>query len=238
MNIIDAFGQRRVLLPVVHPVSERKARESIQAVVDAGCKGVFLINQGMSSDQVLALALDVRREHPALWIGINLLGSRPIDTLRRGLVALDGRLDGIWVDNAGVDRAPDALGDADAFVAARRELAWSGLYFGGVAFKYQPEVSADRLPTVCATAARYMDVVTTSGPGTGQPADLAKVRAMRSALGDAPMALASGVDATNIADYLPYVDAYLVGTSLETELGVLDPARVRELQGRVTQSIG
>ena len=33
----------------------------------------------------------------------------------------------------------------------------------------------------------------------------------------------------NVALYLPYVDAYLVGTGIERELGVLDPDETKKL---------
>lgn len=56
----------------------------------------------------------------------------------------------------------------------------------------------------------------------------------RDALGtDAAIALASGVTSENVQDYLPYVDAYLVGTGIEKEVGVLDPAKLRALQARI-----
>lgn len=235
--IPEVFGQRRVLFPVVHPVTPRRAKENVLMALEAGCKGIFLINQGMTTDQVLDLTMDIRRDHPTLWVGLNLLGTRPTQVLRRGMEALEGRVDGIWVDNAGVDKAPVELAEAEAFVAVRRELNWNGLYFGGVAFKYQPEVAAERLPEVCVTADRFMDVVTTSGVGTGEVASVSKVQAMRASLGEsASLALASGIDAENVADYLPYVDAYLVSSSLEHEFGVFDPERVQFLQARIKNS--
>ena len=46
---------------------------------------------------------------------------------------------------------------------------------------------------------------------------------------DVALALASGVTADNVGAYLPYVDAYLVGTGIERALGVLDPLAVRAL---------
>ncbi len=231
-RIEEVFGTRRVLLPVVHPVGQREALASVRVAVEAGCKGVFLIDQGMTADQVLALVMVVRREHPALWVGLNLLGRSPAEVLRLGLDACAGRLDGIWSDNAGIDGDGAApAGAAVAFRDARRERAWTGLYFGGVAFKYQRPVAPERLAAVAATAVGYMDVVCTSGPGTGKAAEVGKVAAMRNGMGAAPaLALASGIDEGNVRDYLPYVDAYLVGTGIEHEFGVLDPARVARLQ--------
>jgi predicted TIM-barrel enzyme len=234
-RIAEVFGVRRVLLPVVHPVSRDEALASVDVTVQAGVKGVFVINQGMSEKQVLALMMEIRGRHPTLWVGVNLLGFSPEEILERGLEAGDGRLDGIWSDNAHIDEDAAQQPQAAAFVAARREVGWTGLYFGGVAFKYQREVVDEKLEWAARVASGYMDVVCTSGPGTGHEARVEKVAAMRAGLGpDSALALASGVTPENVGTFLPYVDAYLVGTGIEARLGVLDAERVRALQGRVS----
>jgi uncharacterized protein len=224
-----AFGITRVLLPVVHPVGEREALASVRTAADAGCRGVFLINQGMGQAQVLQLVRRVRELHPSLWVGVNLLGLSPADALKAALDACDGRIDGLWTDNAGVDGvSPDAA--ADELLAARRDAGWDGLYFGGVAFKYQDPVADERLADVARAAARYMDVVCTSGPGTGMAASPHKTDAMRRGLGDhGALALASGVTADNVADYGHAVDVFIVGTSLEVSEGRLLADRIESL---------
>lgn len=226
-RLADVFGPGPVLLPVVHPATRETALDSIAVATTAGCKGIFLIDQGMTVPEVLQLVLDVRALYPTLWIGVNLLSRRPPAGLAEALDTL-GTLDGLWSDNVGVELRRDEQPEANAFVAVRRLRAWTGLYFGGTAFKYQAEVAAEDLAKTAALAAQYLDVICTSGPGTGMAADVAKVRAMRSGT-DAPIALASGVTPDNVRDYLPYVDAYLVGTGIEKSFGVLDPARVEAL---------
>jgi predicted TIM-barrel enzyme len=73
-----------------------------------------------------------------------------------------------------------------------------------------------------------MDVVCTSGSATGVPADLTKIRVMSDTLTEnTALAIASGITAENISSYLPYVEAFLVGTGLEKEFGVFDPAKVK-----------
>jgi len=119
------------------------------------------------------------------------------------------------------------------FVEARRRREWKGLLFGGVAFKYQREVAPDQLGRAAAAARPFMDVVCTSGPGTGKEADVGKIAALRAGLGDGALALASGVTVDNVASYLPHVNAFLVGTGIEVELGVLDPARVQRLNALI-----
>lgn len=56
-----------------------------------------------------------------------------------------------------------------------------------------------------------------------------KVRTMRESIGDTALALASGVTAENVHDYLPYVDAFLVGTGIESSFGIIDAARLDAL---------
>lgn len=230
-RIEEVFGVPRVLLPVVHPVSEDEAMNSVGVAVEAGVKGVLLINQGMSPDEVLALVMTVRGRFPQLWVGINLLGLFPSEVLRRGLAACAGRLDGIWTDNGDIDEDAPSQPLAQEFVDARRALGWNGLYFGGVAFKYQRSVLPDNLGRAAAKALPFMDVICTSGPGTGKEAAVDKVVAIREGIGPSgALALASGVTDSNVTDYLPYVDAYLVGTGIEQEFGILNPRKVARLQ--------
>jgi hypothetical protein len=238
-RIEEVFGVSRVLLPVVHPIARDAALESVRVASGAGCKGLFLINQGMGAEEVLGLVMDVRVRFPGLWVGVNLLGFTAADVLERGLAGCDGRLDGIWADNAHVDEVAAEQPAAQSFVDARRARGWSGLYFGGVAFKYQREVPDDKLGRAAAAALPFVDVVCTSGPGTGHAAEVDKVASMRAGIADrGALALASGVTEDNVAGFLPHVDAFLVGTGIERELGVLEPARVERLQKIIAAHAG
>lgn len=234
MNAIERqFGVPRVLLPVVHPVQVASAQKSIDTAVEAGVPGVFLINQGTTPEGVSKLAAWARKQHPSLWVGVNILGSSPES-------ALDYALDGLWTDNAFIDeRFGSDQSLPEAFRQERLRRGWDGLYFGGVAFKYQGYFTDIEAANAATIATKYMDVVTTSGPGTGQAISLSKLRSMSEALrenDDFALGLASGVNLENVGDFLPHVHAYLVGTSLETSLGVLDLDRVRKLHERIQGS--
>lgn len=226
------FHRSRVLLPVIHPVSRPTALASIQIAADAGADGIFLINQGMSTDQVLAFIPEVAWQFAGLWIGVNLLGVPPEDVIERILQLPVG---GIWSDNAGIDECGAEQPAGLRFRKARERWGWGGLYFGGVAFKYQMPVSDKLLPDAARKASPWVDVITTSGPGTGIPAPVTKVQALRSGAVAHPMALASGISPENIAGYLPYVDAYLAATEIETwkGSGVLVPERTQALANAI-----
>jgi predicted TIM-barrel enzyme len=229
-RIVSVFGTSPVLLPVVHPINREAALEAIHVAHGCGVKGVFLIDQGMHERDVLTLIREVRDRWPSLWIGLNLLSRSPTKTLvtaiERGVA-----IDGIWSDNAGIDecQAGGAQLVAEAFVLARRAASWNGLYFGGVAFKYQREVAPSDLSAAAERSVAYMDVLCTSGPGTGHAADVEKIRALRTGLGDHAMAIASGITPENVHLYLPHTQAFLVGTGIEQQLGVFDAAKIEAL---------
>src|SRR5574342_153790 len=226
-RIEEVFGTPAVLLPVVHTISREEALAAVRVACDAGIKGLFLIDQGMSEREVLALVREVKERYPSLWVGINLLSRAPAEVLAAA-IDTGGGIDGIWSDNAGIDERT-AHAHAKAFVAARRAADCSGLYFGGVAFKYQRPIATADLPRVGSAAVPYMDVVCTSGPGTGHAANIEKVRALREGIGRHAMALASGVTPENVREYMPYVQAFLVGTGIESRIGVLEPRKIAAL---------
>jgi len=236
MKIREVFGVDRVLLPVIHTVDRSMALESIRIAHAAGCHGVFVIDQELSAVDVFAIVCEARAAHPDLWIGVNILSRRPHQALGDALDAC-GRIDGIWSDNAGIDlHVADDPPAAEMFRTVRTVRAWTGLHFGGVAFKYQRPVEREDLGRLTALAAKYVDVICTSGPATGIPADIVKVCVMRAST-EAPIALASGITAGNVRNYLPYVDAYLVGTGIEERFGVLDPRKVEALNRVITEHV-
>ena len=226
MNAIERiFNRPRVLLPVVHPVTKVDALRSIDIVVEAGCSGLFLINQGMSSRDVLDLAQETKRNHPHLWVGLNLLGH----TLESAYNTIgQASLDGMWADCTPVTVA----GIHGLFDHNLNRKGYPTL-FGGVAFKYQTPVADEYLERTAEIASTYVDVVTTSGPGTGIPASVEKIEAMKRGVGAKALGLASGVDIDNVSLYTPYVSAFLVGTGIEERFGVLDAVKVKELRATI-----
>ena len=217
------FGNRHVVFPVIHVRSSDQALRNVGIAKDAGADGVFLINHATSVDTLLQVHASVTGHFPGFWVGVNCLGLQPAAVFSRVTPAVSG----VWVDNAAIDELGDEQFEADAIQDDRRESGWTGLYFGGVAFKYQRRVN--NLSAAARLARDYMDVVTTSGPGTGQAAHVKKIRIMKKALGRFPLGIASGITPDNVADYLPHSDCYLVATGISRTFEELDPVLVRRL---------
>ncbi len=130
-----------------------------------------------------------------------------------------------------IEESANEQPDAQHVQDVRRQSDCRALYFGGVAFKYQRRVQD--VQAAARKAMRFMDVVTTSGPGTGQAADISRIRLMKEALGEFPLAIASGISPKNVGAYLPYSDCYLVATGISTDFSHLNPILLRALMEEV-----
>lgn len=217
------FHQPHVVLPVIHVATEGQAMRNAALAREAGAAGVFLINHAISSRALLAIHAKVVEAFPGWWSGVNCLDLDPEEVF--SLVSKE--VGGVWADNAMIEEGQLEQPAAAAALEAQRRLGWQGLYFGGVAFKYQRHV--DDLRSAATTARQYMDVITTSGPGTGQAAHVDKIRTMKEAIGDFPLAIASGITPANVSDYLPYADCFLVATGISRSFEELDLSLTKQL---------
>jgi predicted TIM-barrel enzyme len=227
MRYRERFPGRHTVFPVIHVAEEEQACRNAQVARDAGADGVFLINHGLTDEQLLDIHATVADAQPDWWIGVNCLGWKPAHVFR----SISRRVAGVWVDNAAINEDKPKQAEAEQVLTVRAIHHPECLYFGGVAFKYQREV--EKLEKACQIARQYMDVVTTSGPGTGEAADIGKISRMRTALGTVPLAIASGITPDNVGEYLPYADSFLVATGISATFVDFDPGLVRQLIERV-----
>ena len=221
------FPKKHTFLAVIHAEGGEQALRNAIIAQQGGADGIFLINHNIACFQLIEIYHRIRKEIPNLWVGLNCLslGLRAINYVPEDTA-------GLWVDDAGISEDKDPTYGARQFAASRKKSRWQSLYFGGVAFKYRKEIvdvaQAARL------AVPFVDVITTSGLATGQPADIGKIRAMKGAIGEHPLAIASGITPENVSQYMPHADCFLVATGISTSHTELDPQRVRAL----TQALG
>jgi predicted TIM-barrel enzyme len=132
------------------------------------------------------------------------------------------KIDGLWADKSGVTDMYVSQGARQAW-SYKRETAWDGEYFGGVAFKYQEPVNDVAL--AAKKANEYMDVVTTSGVATGSAPDLDKIRWMSTEANR--LAIASGLTPENIGEFVEWASDFLVATGISKNFHELDPDKAK-----------
>ncbi|HWB53628.1 MAG TPA: BtpA/SgcQ family protein, partial [Tepidisphaeraceae bacterium] len=75
-----------------------------------------------------------------------------------------------------------------------------------------------------------------SGAGTGKPTDPEKVKQVKSAAGNVPVFIGSGVTTQSLPAFLNHADGFIVGTAFKRD-GVasnsVDPKRVKEFMSRL-----
>jgi phosphoribosylanthranilate isomerase len=209
---------------VVHAKSPYQALQQSKIAFDNGAGGIFLINHRIKAYKLLDCYTLVRSNYPDSFIGINFLDLYNFSGIRN----LPEDCDALWMDQPQVhsDIPPNVANQISDYANhSGQGKTWR--MFASVAFKYQmheprPEWAAEK-------ASELFDVVVTSGAATGSPPEVDKIRVMYEAMNRNPLALASGVDAQNVKDYLPYVSCFMVATSISNEDDTLNPEKVREL---------
>ncbi|MCX6725718.1 MAG: adenine phosphoribosyltransferase [Candidatus Shapirobacteria bacterium] len=225
MNFKEVFSNNKVVLPVVHVKTEKQTLNNVFIAKENGADGAFLISmEGMNHHDLLKMYEVVQKEVPTFWLGINYLDLRAIHVFEN----LNSHINGAWVDDAEIFEQVNLQLNAEKISEARKKSGWKGLYFGGVAFKYQREVN--NYKKVAEIAKHYMDVITTSGTQTGSAPDLRKIEIMKEAVGDSPLAIASGISPENVGKFKKVADCFLVATSiLKPGTEDFDPSKVKEL---------
>ncbi|MEP2642484.1 adenine phosphoribosyltransferase [Roseobacter sp.] len=220
-----------VVLPVIHVLDADRTRRNVQTLLEAGAQGCFLINHDFDPDQFMPIIHATRAAFPPLWMGVNFLAVTGKDAFPiLGQLQADGcQVDAYWADDASIDEN-GANAEAKMIKHARATSGWDGLYFGGTAFKKQRTVDPSRYGDAAREACPFMDVITTSGVATGQEVDLGKVETFRAAIGDRPLALASGISPGNAQAYAD-VDCFMVATGINEPGNFydIDPARLAAL---------
>lgn len=226
--------KEKKLFVVVHVEDKEQACRNAMIAARAGADGVFLIGHRMGALRLREIYGEVRKFLPDLWIGINFLLLDP----KEAMAILPAKTHGLWVDDIGIDEdrnVPVLAAQSHWHVWLERkkeEKDWNSLYFAGVAFKHQKQPRD--LSYVLREAVKYCDVITTSGDETGSPPSLEKIQSIREAIGDFPLAIASGITPENVGEFLPYTDYFLVSTGISKSFDELDPCRVMKL----VQTIG
>ncbi len=216
------------IIPVIHYENDAQAIRNAERAYDAGCDGVFLIHMDGDNELLAPIACRIKsRWADNLLVGVNYLGLDPVKAVLRNVA--DG-LDMTWTDVQLTHSSADPWTFAEMIQTALAKHP-AHQVFAGVAFKHQrPEPHPEQ-------AARMADkfglIATTSGSATGVAAEVDKIARLRAAIGDAPLAIASGVTPENVHEYAPHLSHILVATGVSESFHEFDYEKLYRLRSLV-----
>lgn len=210
-----------IIIPVLHVQSKKQAIDNLDVLLECGIKQVFIIgHEGKFRSAEKLVHISDLAHQKGFWCGINSLGYNPIEVLKQ---YGNAPFEALWYDNsfAGIDNEK-----TKAIYEARDRYAAHVKLFGGVVFKYCPQPKD--LQEACTVAEQYMDVVVTSGNGTGIAADVQKINEMRCYLDPhTKLGIASGITAENVHEY--DADYLLVSTGISKDFYTFDKEKILKL---------
>lgn len=208
---------KKRLIPVIHLIDTNQVKENIEICLENNVNHVFLINHQSNYEHLLYVTEDIRYFYPELWIGLNMLDVHPHVSLTMNFLK-ENDINALWIDKT--------LTLADV-----SNIQFKGEIFSGLNFKYQKQYSDEELIDVINILKQTSTVACTSGAGTGIEANIDKIKKLKEAIGDSfPLALASGVSVDNIESYLPYVDDFLVASSItDNKTEIIDSNKLKKL---------
>ena len=201
------------LFAVIHSRERSEAHSNAELAIKCGMDGVFFISHGdLMPEAIIHIAEAFKKEYPDAMVGVNLLG----ENLQQALSAVnESTLDMVWTDESPSENDIRVIKGFRDFGFWKKKTKW----YGGVAFKYQPQ--PDDLTVAAKEAIGVIDVLTTSGVGTGRAPDIEKLKTLAEGFGQR-VAVASGASADNIEAMLPYVGDFLIATSIGKDFYNLD----------------
>lgn len=227
--------------PVVHIINSQQTLANVQLAKDVGADGVFLIDHHGRPSEFFLQQVVSSFQDDSFSVGINyLMGASANAWALSTAKAIGFKM--CWSDNAGTDvdnelaQASNILnllgeGDHNLYKACGNQVLElqqeSGVeFFGGIHFKYQQKPKCS-LSESLKRAFPYIRYPTLSGAGTGIAADLEHIKEAALAWQEeqgrdsdpytAGLAIASGISTDNVNDYLPYIDIFLVASSIMDE---------------------
>lgn len=206
------------IIPVIHMITEEQVFTNVDTCIKCGIEKVFIINHVVEVDELLNCACKVKNTYPDLWVGVNMLGLTAEQALIRSPIGING----IWSDSS------LELHQSHLF---KKHNPFGAMFFGGLAFKYQPQPTD--LLTACNHATLLTHVATTSGEGTGKSPTTYKIKLIREYLGEHPMAIASGISSENIHLYKDLANYLLVASSITDKNEMIIEEKLIELKSKL-----
>jgi hypothetical protein len=228
-RVKNVFGKTtKILLPVLSCYTENQFLDNIDKLYtyfkQKKISGIFLLSTNINIQNFEIMYENAKKIYPDFWMGINLIGFNifnVFDFIKKY------NPDGLWVDNSYLCNINN-LGLCELIINQFKKNNWKGLYFGGVMFKYTSTCNYYNDEIIKITN-KYMDILTTTGDGTGIEITNDKLEFIHNNTNDVCIAIASGIHNNNINKISEKANVFIVRTSIVDNTNNIDLDKLNDL---------
>lgn len=195
-----------------------RAFEEIGILMDGGVDGIIVENYHGSVDdvvKVLEFIQGLNFPKRGMDVGINIL---PNDFGTALKLAEEYGANFIQLDYVAGRYVNTPVFDESTYVGLSALSTKSPIVLGGVWPKYYIPIEGSILKNDIEDALFFCDAVVVTGSGTGKETPLDKIKLFREYIqsnrkfGRTPLIIGAGLDASNVAEQLPFADGAIVGS--------------------------
>jgi len=224
------------IIPVLHMSNKDNLNHNISIIKSLNIKKIFIINHDYQTlDEIKEEYNYIKSKIKNIWIGINCLTSCETKIFTE---LSNERFfpDAVWIDNSAIQNSYGTKNRDKIYESylEYKEKGFQGRYFGGFAFKYQKQPLNLEKATIEATD--FIDIITTSGNGTGVKADIEKIKTIYKNVNNKnDIAIASGITPDNIKDYIPFINYFLIATGISESFYRLSLEKTKQVINTLNQ---
>lgn len=215
-------------IPVIHITDNlNDLKINLKIINDNNVKDIMLISHGyLNYIELIDLGNKIKLDNSNLNIGYNFLDLNSIDVFNY-LISNKIKVDYVWIDNSYVGLNNTYANDLKDKWLEYKSIFNDSIYLGGVAFKYLPQ--PQYIEKAIEDSKTMMDVVTTTGSGTGSEISKEKINLFDKIINkEIPLAVASGISIDNLDYLFNYVNYFLVSSSISKSDSLFDENKFKE----------
>jgi predicted TIM-barrel enzyme len=215
-----------------------QALEEIAIFEEEGIDGAIIENYFGSIKDVVETLKETSLRKPKIVIGLNIL---PNEFDKALLLAHAYKADFIQMDYvAGRYKSEHNSKELDfEKYSSLKEKYADIIVLGGVWPKYYHPVAGSDLEADLEEGMKRAEAVVVTGAGTGIQTPIHKIKRFKDILGQHPLVVGAGLDASNAYEQLCLADGAIVGTSLKFDnntFNMIDRQRVRDFMSVVKEA--
>lgn len=226
---------KKLFMPVIHIKSKdlKLIMKNVDICTRNPIKAIwFFPNSSLTKKDLIHIFKEIKRKYPTLWIGCKFLDSY---NEKKFFSTSDNKfINGVLIENPYLS--------IDKFKSDKLYKDWINSGFEGFYFGLLPFNSSEQSVNLSSihNIINKLDILTISNDSEEENPSLEKFKEIRNYIPEGnstynKIAVSSDISIDSINKYIPYVNYFIISSSIEDSFGVLNEQKVRELSNFILE---